>query len=215
MALYPCRECNKPVSTESQSCPSCGVPKPTMRTGSVQATKNKSRLPILLLIFIVIAVLFAGLGRKRDVAAPSGNQQQITVVDDGKSKAKREIEKSMAKNSTSVYSVDSKENETRKADQKAYGNGALAALACIEHETSCTSYDLERHLKGLPIGWVEAALGTPQNEQRLSAGHYYYWNVVLDEGGRLHTYKLQLQYSSECSTGFIHTDVACTFNFYG
>ena len=29
MALKPCRECNKKVSTEASTCPSCGVPNPT------------------------------------------------------------------------------------------------------------------------------------------------------------------------------------------
>ena len=29
MALKPCRECNKKVSKEATSCPSCGVPNPT------------------------------------------------------------------------------------------------------------------------------------------------------------------------------------------
>ena len=29
MALKPCRECNKKVSTEASVCPLCGVPNPT------------------------------------------------------------------------------------------------------------------------------------------------------------------------------------------
>jgi hypothetical protein len=29
MALAPCRECGREVSTEAPSCPSCGVPRPT------------------------------------------------------------------------------------------------------------------------------------------------------------------------------------------
>ena len=39
MALKPCRECNKKVSTEATSCPSCGVPKPTIKK---KETKKKS-----------------------------------------------------------------------------------------------------------------------------------------------------------------------------
>ena len=38
MALKPCRECKKKVSTEATVCPSCGVPNPT------QSTKNKKRI---------------------------------------------------------------------------------------------------------------------------------------------------------------------------
>ena len=30
MALKPCRECKKKVSTEAVSCPNCGVPNPTL-----------------------------------------------------------------------------------------------------------------------------------------------------------------------------------------
>ena len=31
MALKPCRECKKKVSTEAQTCPNCGVPNPTIK----------------------------------------------------------------------------------------------------------------------------------------------------------------------------------------
>ena len=31
MALKPCRECNKKVSTEASVCPLCGVPNPTKK----------------------------------------------------------------------------------------------------------------------------------------------------------------------------------------
>ena len=30
MALKPCRECKKKVSTEAAACPSCGAPRPTL-----------------------------------------------------------------------------------------------------------------------------------------------------------------------------------------
>ena len=39
MALKPCRECKKKVSTEASNCPSCGVPNPT---AGVLTTKKKS-----------------------------------------------------------------------------------------------------------------------------------------------------------------------------
>ena len=38
MALKPCRECKRKVSTESKVCPRCGVPEPTLAT-----KKNKSK----------------------------------------------------------------------------------------------------------------------------------------------------------------------------
>ena len=38
MALKPCRECNKKVSTEALTCPNCGVPNPTLKT------KTKSKI---------------------------------------------------------------------------------------------------------------------------------------------------------------------------
>ena len=40
MALKPCRECGKKVSTEAQSCPNCGAPHPTHKAES--KTKIKS-----------------------------------------------------------------------------------------------------------------------------------------------------------------------------
>ena len=41
MALKPCRECNKKVSTEASVCPLCGVPNPT--EGSLVLKKNRSK----------------------------------------------------------------------------------------------------------------------------------------------------------------------------
>ena len=37
MALKPCRECKKKVSTEAAACPSCGAPRPTLSS----APKNQ------------------------------------------------------------------------------------------------------------------------------------------------------------------------------
>ena len=36
MALKPCRECKKKVSTEASTCPSCGVPSPTQKKSTVK-----------------------------------------------------------------------------------------------------------------------------------------------------------------------------------
>ena len=36
MALKPCRECKKKVSTEASTCPSCGVPNPTQKKPTVK-----------------------------------------------------------------------------------------------------------------------------------------------------------------------------------
>ena len=41
MALKPCRECKKKVSTEASTCPSCGVPNPT------KITKNNNSKGVL------------------------------------------------------------------------------------------------------------------------------------------------------------------------
>jgi hypothetical protein len=40
MALKPCRECKKKVSTEANVCPNCGVPDPTIKI--IKETKSKS-----------------------------------------------------------------------------------------------------------------------------------------------------------------------------
>tara|TARA_B100000795_G_scaffold25204_1_gene16813 strand:+ start:79 stop:570 length:492 start_codon:yes stop_codon:yes gene_type:complete len=46
MALKPCRECNKKVSTEASVCPSCGVPNPTdgtliLKEKTIKETETK------------------------------------------------------------------------------------------------------------------------------------------------------------------------------
>ena len=41
MALKPCRECKKKVSTEATVCPSCGVPNPTDRVSDLKKTTPK------------------------------------------------------------------------------------------------------------------------------------------------------------------------------
>ena len=46
MALKPCRECNKKVSTEATSCPSCGVPNPT-----IKKKETKKKVIIFMRIF--------------------------------------------------------------------------------------------------------------------------------------------------------------------
>ena len=50
MALKPCRECKKKVSTEAKTCPNCGVPNPTSSDeikgkkfkGVIEIKKNKT-----------------------------------------------------------------------------------------------------------------------------------------------------------------------------
>ena len=46
MALKPCRECNKKVSTEAVTCPSCGVPNPTLENKTtVKPWETKQKNP--------------------------------------------------------------------------------------------------------------------------------------------------------------------------
>ena len=40
MALKPCRECKKKVSTEAEACPNCGAPHPTYKTEKNGKTTN-------------------------------------------------------------------------------------------------------------------------------------------------------------------------------
>ena len=42
MALKPCRECNKKVSTEASTCPSCGVPRPTQTEEKIKHITPKA-----------------------------------------------------------------------------------------------------------------------------------------------------------------------------
>ena len=39
MALKPCKECGKDVSTEANTCPNCGVPKPTKKVKKLKDIK--------------------------------------------------------------------------------------------------------------------------------------------------------------------------------
>ena len=61
MALKPCRECNKKVSTEASVCPSCGVPNPTEDTLSLKRKRSnetaKSIFNIKLFSTIYILIL--------------------------------------------------------------------------------------------------------------------------------------------------------------
>ena len=49
MALKPCRECKKKVSTEAATCPSCGVPNPTIKYS--KRTTNKKEKSIFVKMF--------------------------------------------------------------------------------------------------------------------------------------------------------------------
>jgi hypothetical protein len=110
-----------------------------------------------------------------------------------------------------------KQQESRdkkfNAEQSRFEDNSKQANQCVTQETPCSTYSLQRYLKGLPIGWVEKALGPPQNVQRIGGEDTYYWTLTLDDNGKKHTYRLQLQYGSECRT--INGYGACVFNFYG
>ena len=50
MALKPCRECKKKVSTQAATCPNCGAPKPTLSeipsNDDVLSKSNEKHHPI-------------------------------------------------------------------------------------------------------------------------------------------------------------------------
>lgn len=218
MALRPCRECKKQVSTESKNCPSCGAPDPTSGMKTIQQKKRMGLIPKALLVVFGIGLISTFIIPKlKDTTIAATGTKLTGRVADAKvantgtsSPAKAKIETAIASTRTENLSPEV------LADQERFAIGALSALECIEGQLTCTTYDIERHLKRLPIGWVEKALGSPQNEQRLSSGHFYYWTFTLDEGGRKHQYRLQLEYSGgECTPGVNGGIGACKFNFYG
>ncbi|WP_076997834.1 hypothetical protein [Variovorax sp. KK3] len=127
------------------------------------------------------------------------------------SSARRRIEADIAKTRTEGLRPEV------LADQERFANNALSALDCVDGSASCSTFELERRLKGLPEGWVDRALGPPSSEQRLSTGsHFYYWTVRLNDDGRQKTCKLQMEYSGvgECRPGVNGGAGACKFNFY-
>ena len=64
MALKPCRECKKKVSTEAATCPSCGVPNPTQKKTTVKPWGTEPETSIvksndfLNVIIIFVPVIF-------------------------------------------------------------------------------------------------------------------------------------------------------------
>ena len=52
MTMSTCRECGKPVNTESRTCHNCGAPAPAVSTG------NRTRTQII--VGLVIAALVVG-----------------------------------------------------------------------------------------------------------------------------------------------------------
>lgn len=74
MALRPCRECNREVSTEAASCPHCGVPRPALRPAPPHAepqTEPAARPPSWtwgILGFVVLGVAYSFVESARSPA---------------------------------------------------------------------------------------------------------------------------------------------------
>lgn len=66
MALKPCRECKKPVSTEAPSCPHCGVPTPVAASSSKKDPSTKEKLAGLAVLALIVVVALATCGDSED-----------------------------------------------------------------------------------------------------------------------------------------------------
>lgn len=72
MAIKPCRECKKDVSTEAAVCPHCGVPKPT----EVKASAKEVRIGIGVLVGLVVGAVTMCTDGDEDRAAAAKAQAE-------------------------------------------------------------------------------------------------------------------------------------------
>lgn len=66
MALKPCRECGKEVSTEAKACPHCGAINPTLPAGATVSTKAGC-----LTVLIAIPIMWWGISSLMNGDAPA------------------------------------------------------------------------------------------------------------------------------------------------
>lgn len=80
MALKPCRECKKPVSTEALACPHCGVPTPVATTPEPAKASAKDTVTglVILVGIVVAAVTMCGPGSEEEkkAKAPVETEQE-------------------------------------------------------------------------------------------------------------------------------------------
>lgn len=206
-----CRECGKEINSEDSSCPHCGAQTPTLKD-SRASVKEPGRgrgkrwamyLGIVGAVGLVAALALPGKHSGRSGVATSPNPltpgEQRILADIGTTRKNGAIGPAVL------------------AEQEKFAKSALSALRCVQRMESCDVGLLEHYLKGLPVGWVEKALGQPNGQQRLSGDDMFYWTIRLDNEGRSETYKLQLQYvygGGECPESVNGGRVACKFNFY-
>ena len=85
MALKPCRECNKKVSTEASTCPSCGVPNPTAKNKKIKDISSNQTYGVCEKIFCtkkyeIVIISKTTVGKK--VCEKCGNNLQEVNSDD-------------------------------------------------------------------------------------------------------------------------------------
>lgn len=93
--------------------------------------------------------------------------------------------------------IEAKKSDNSPAyvkEQVAYGEKARKALWCVERTMKCDDYQIKTYLTGLPIGWIEKALGEPSNKQNIGSSEINYWSIKLDEYGGTKSYKLQIEF---------------------
>jgi hypothetical protein len=73
MALRPCRECGKEVSTEAKQCPHCGVSNPTK-----SKTPNNQAAAVGCLVLIVIAIVI-GVASSGDGGSPQQSSSSVST----------------------------------------------------------------------------------------------------------------------------------------
>ncbi|MDF3821694.1 hypothetical protein P3G55_17450 [Leptospira sp. 96542] len=73
MALKPCRECKKEVSTEAKTCPHCGTPNPTKKEPTL---KEKVIGAAVLAVLVLVGLSMCGDGEKEKKPPPTDDPGQ-------------------------------------------------------------------------------------------------------------------------------------------
>src|SRR6266481_2412261 len=82
MALKPCRECRKEVSTQAKTCPQCGVPHPTSQLDP----GTKQALGYLALIIVIVVIVKIG---SESSAPPTTNNASTATPNTARSSPTR------------------------------------------------------------------------------------------------------------------------------
>ena len=116
MALKPCRECKKEVSTEAATCPSCGVPNPTakktivnpwgdeQKKSQIKSAKSKPNYEYSRCVQAFCTYKYALVPLEETVCGTCGNSLEKVTKEDGEKYLKYKYPESNINNSQTTQS---------------------------------------------------------------------------------------------------------------